>query len=366
MRIVYLARASSIHTVRWVNQLTQRGHDIYILSISEADPLQWIDPGVKVIKLPFPRPHGYYLNVFKTKKILRELKPDLLHAHYASGYGTLARQVKFHPLLLSVWGCDVLEFPFQSTLKKRIIKKNLRAADYLASTSHVMKEQTEKLIRPQNPVHITPFGVDCDTFKPIEKFRRSIREDEFIVGTVKYLGKPSGIEYLVRAFSILKENYTGTKRLRLIIAGDGSQKRKLEQLAEELNIGQETTFLGNISHSEIPALLNRFSVTVFPSLWESFGVSIIEASACGLPVITSDVGGLPEVVQDGVTGLIVPREDPPAIAEAIGKLLDNKSLREEMGKSGRQFVLQHYEWHENVDRMEALYKKIEAEFQKQK
>jgi glycosyltransferase involved in cell wall biosynthesis len=97
---------------------------------------------------------------------------------------------------------------------------------------------------------------------------------------------------------------------------------------------------------------------------ESFGVAIIEASACGVPVIVSDAGGLPEVVVDGQTGYIVPRNNPQAAAEKIVNLINDKNARVAMGRAGREFVLKNYEWKENADRMEKLYKEIINDYKK--
>jgi len=95
---------------------------------------------------------------------------------------------------------------------------------------------------------------------------------------------------------------------------------------------------------------------------ESFGVAIIEASACGVPVVVSNAGGLPEVVVDEQTGFIVPRNNPKEAAERFLRLLRNLQLRKEMGNAGRQFVLENYEWKENADRMECLYETIVKEY----
>jgi len=110
---------------------------------------------VKVYHLPFQGNKGYFLNVPFARKLLRKIKPNLLHAHYASGYGTLGRFCGFHPYVLSVWGSDVYDFPYVLPLKMRLLQKNLRGADLIASTSHVMEKymlHRSELI----PSHLTP------------------------------------------------------------------------------------------------------------------------------------------------------------------------------------------------------------------
>jgi len=97
---------------------------------------------------------------------------------------------------------------------------------------------------------------------------------------------------------------------------------------------------------------------VAPSVSESFGVAVVEASASGLPVVASRIGGLSEVVRDRVTGILIPPRDPMAIANSLDELLENESLRSELGKNGRKFVLENYEWTENASRMEHIYESL--------
>ena len=110
-------------------------------------------------------------------------------------------------------------------------------------------------------------------------------------------------------------------------------------------------------HADVPDWLNRFDIYAAPSRLESFGVAVIEASACAVPVVVTDVGGLPEVVIADRTGLIVPREDVPALQAALKRLVLDARLREELGREGRRHVAETYEWERCVDRMERCYER---------
>ena len=359
MKIIFLGGAGSIHTIRWVNSLSEKGLEVILVSLKgEVETIGKINDNVKVIYLPFGTKLGYYLNVFALKKIISKEKPDLINAHYASGYGTLGRLSGFNKKLLNVWGSDVYDFPNESKLKKRIIEKNLKNYTAIASTSYCMAEETKKYLENKSKeIFITPFGVDTEKFKNlnIEK-----KENEITIGIVKTLTEKYGIEYLIKAIKELEnildiENY---KKIRLLIYGKGELKNKLEDLTKELQIEDKVIFKGYISNEDVPKALNEMDIFVVPSINESFGVAAVEAMACEIPVIASSVGGLKEVIVDKETGYLVPKKDHKEIAKYLKKLILDKNLRTSLGKNGRKRVLENYDWNSNVDYMIKIYREI--------
>lgn len=358
LKIALLAGISSIHTTRWANALADRGHDIHLITQHRGGDV--VSANVKLHYLPFQGNKGYFLNVPFLRILLRKLKPDLLHTHYASGYGTLGRLCGFHPYLLSAWGSDVYDFPYESPFKMRLLQKNLRAADLIASTSHVMAQQTHKICEGLSKIRVTPFGIDVKSFKPSNTQKNS---DTITVGTVKKLSLKYGIDTLIKGFaeardSLMKTDKQTASKLRLLIVGSGEDRDSLERLANSLNISNVTEFTRAVPYASVPDYLNKLDIYVAASRLdsESFGVAILEASACALPVIVTDVGGLPEVVEGGVTGKIVQRDDPHALAKAIEELIIDEKLRKRMGQAGVQRVIDHYTWEDSVLIMEEVYK----------
>ncbi|MEI8011487.1 MAG: glycosyltransferase [Candidatus Omnitrophota bacterium] len=351
MKIALLSGANSIHTTRWANAFALKGHEVHL--ITQHLPGELLIPAVKVHLLSIKSKWGYFLNVFYLKYLLNQIKPDILNAHYASGYGTLARLSGFHPLVLSVWGSDVYDYPFESKFNFWMVKKNLMHADMVCSTSYAMADQTRKICPSLKDIRITPFGVDLKRFDR----QSSVPENEFVVGIVKTLEPKYGIEYLIKAFAVVKQKYQGNKKLKLMIAGKGSQLESLKSLAESLKIS-EVVFMGYVPHIQVSKVFNQFSVVVILSESESFGVAAIEASACELPVVVSNVGGLPEVIKDGRTGFVVPAKDPESAAVAILKLIDDEGLCQSMGAEGRRLVVQEYDWDKNVDLMLGIFREV--------
>lgn len=350
MKITLLSAASDIHTLRWANGLAGRGHDLDLISLHP--PLQGLDPKVGLHLLPWPPPAGYYLNALRLRRLLRRIKPELVNAHYASGYGTLARLSGFTPTALSVWGSDVFDFPEASPRHRRLVRKNLRAADRVFSTSRIMADQVQRLEPSLAQARLTPFGVDTKRFRPGQG-KEPASGRPLVVGTVKKLDHKYGIDVLLQAFAGIGDR----SGIRLLIVGQGPQEQSLKELAASLDLEGRVEFSGRVEHDRVPAVLQQMDVFAALSRLdsESFGVSVLEASACGLPVLVSEAGGLPEVVRPGETGLIVPREDVRAAAAALQKLTADEELRQRLGRAGRRFVQKNYDWEHCLDLMEEGY-----------
>ena len=186
MKIIVLSGADSIHTVRWTNAYASLGHTVHLITLPDH-PVRKdkLNDGVSIHYLKFPSPLGYFLNAIELNRLCKQINPDVINVHFASGYGTLARMSRIHPYVLSVWGSDVYDVPFQSKLKHSIVKRNLKNADALASTSYAMTLQTKKVLG-QNDINIavTPFGVDINEFSPsINPAPKD--ENVFLFGTIK-------------------------------------------------------------------------------------------------------------------------------------------------------------------------------------
>lgn len=365
MKIALLANAESIHTIQWVKYLARQGHQIFV--ISQNKKTNEFPSEIPLFILPYNGFLGYFLNIRYLRKILKEVKPDILNAHYASGYGTSARLANFHPYVLSVWGSDVFEFPLRSFLHKYLLKKNLSAADTIASTSRAMCHQTQQFLIAGRPISITPFGVDFSKFS--RKKTSKGDQDIITVGTVKTLKHVYGIDILIhslaKVYSLLQQqNSTLAERIKFRIVGGGEDLLKLQQLARNLGIEHILTFVGKVEHDAVPQELAKLDIYVALSRQESFGVAVLEAQAMGLPVVVSNVGGLPEVVKPGETGYIVETENPDQAAEMILKLILNQQLREDFAMNAENFARQNFSWEACAQQMQKVYQDTLVSFKK--
>lgn len=372
MKIALLSSASSIHTIRWANGLAEAGLEVHV--ISQHSQLEPMNDKVKIYILPFRGLIGYFTMVPTVKRILKKIQPDIVNAHYASGYATTAHLVGYHPWILSVWGSDVYDFPNKSPIHRMLIRKNLLSSDKVASTSVCMARQTNSFTPELENIAITPFGVDTKYYDSLTDslFKRD-NTNEIVIGTVKTLAPKYGVDTLIRAFACILKDFSNNhpdivSKLRLRLVGDGPQRATLENLTQRLNIADRVDFIGRVNSNNVPLELNELDIYVALSRLdsESFGVAIIEAGAAGRPVVVSNVGGLPEVVIKDKTGFIVPKDDPQAAAKAISTLILDQQLRVDMGEAGKRHVTQTYDWNICIATMVSLYKETINEYNNKK
>lgn len=361
MKLFILSDPSSIHTKRWVSSLSQKGIEIFLFGVNHTDDefyKKYSNVTVYAVNITSNfkgtslRKLKYLTVLVTLKKKIKEFQPDALHAHYASSYGFLGALAGFHPYFISVWGSDVYDFPKISFFYRAILKYNLSKADCVLSTSKIMAKETNKYTCKR--IEITPFGVDLNKFKKEDNFKH---KNEFIVGTVKTLSSVYRIDLLIKSFKLVLEKNPNVN-LRLQIIGDGPDKDKLQLLTNALSIDKYVDFLGMVENNQLPNYYNNFSIFVALSDSESFGVVAVESMACECPVIVSNADGFMEVVVDKETGYIVPKGDIELTANAIQQFVDDGSLRERMGRKGRDRVESLYDWDKNVETMIHIYNTI--------
>ena len=364
LRLMILADAASAHTVRWVQALAGRGHEILLFTLMPPPAEVYEDltnvsvvwPGIGADIARISEGALGKLRYLRALPLLlaqaRCWKPDLVHAHYASSYGLLATLARVRPRIVSVWGMDVFSFPRRSDLHRRLMRWVLGSADAVLSTSHVMRERVYELV--DRSVVVTPFGIDTHRFCPPSVPRSP---DCLCVGTVKALEEKYGIDYLLRAFAIVLQKGVHPVGYRLLIVGGGSCRDQLERLAMDLGIIDKVQFIGACVYADVHLWHQALDVAVYPSIdpSESFGVAAVESQSCGVPVVVSRIGGLPEVVVDKVTGTVVAPRDADALAAAILEILDDPALRRRMGESGRRHVVDVYSIETCVEVMEKVY-----------
>ena len=357
MKILFLSAADNYHTKKWCSYFISKGHQVHVISLTEGNidgaVVHYLDCGVKTSDCDLKK-LKYLTVVKKVKKIICEIDPDIVNAHYASSYGMIAALSNINRYVLSVWGADIYDFPQKSLLHKLYIKYVLKKASFIFSTSNAMASEINKYTNKK--IYITPFGVKTDIFSPDKRSRKN--DGKLVIGTIKALTPKYGIDVLLKAIKILRDNTDFNINLR--IAGKGDYEFEYKQLAKDLKISDITDWLGFISQEDVAKEWANMDIAIIPSTLnsESFGVSAVEAEACGVPVIISDIPGLMEATNPSISSLVVKRKDPKELANAIEKLANNPNLMKQMGKKGREFVIKKYSYDICFKHIENLFIKI--------
>ncbi|PKP01636.1 MAG: glycosyltransferase family 4 protein [Bacteroidetes bacterium HGW-Bacteroidetes-6] len=356
-KILLLSDINSAHTKKWAAVLANKGFAVGIFSLSQANDNWFEKAGIELLSESgfsngkFHQTQAKkisYINRRKAvRKAIKQFQPDILHAHYASSYGLLGAMAKFHPYFISVWGSDVLLFP-SNPLNKAILRFNFRKADKIVVSSHTLAQACRKFTRKKT--QIIPFGVDTNLFATSDRSNRN----NICIGTVKSLEKVYGIDLLIETFAQLVSQFP-QQNISLTIVGDGTQKENFIQLAQHLGISDKIQFMAPVSQTELVKIYHSFDIAVFLSRSESFGVSVLEASATALPVVVSKTGGLTEVVDDKITGFQVESGNINDAAARIAQLISDHQLRLQMGMNGRRKVVDEYEISQTISTICNLY-----------
>lgn len=295
----------------------------------------------------------------KMVEVARYEKLDLVHAHYAIPHATsalLAKQILNGNLKIvtTLHGTDITLVGQEPSFEP-LMKYSIESSDVVTSVSEFLKRETIEKYGVEKDIIAIPNFIDTDVFHPVDgrNLRRLLAPgDEKVLVHVSNFRAVKRVGDAIKAFKIILDS--GIKA-KFLLVGDGPDRGECEALARELGIWQQTRFLGK--QAELASILSISDVFLIPSGNESFGLSALEAMACGVPVISSDVGGLPEVNVDGKTGYIVKMGDVAELAKKILELLTDSELHLRMSKAALAHAVGNFTKEQIVPIYEAAYEK---------
>ncbi|HPN54436.1 MAG TPA: glycosyltransferase [Candidatus Moranbacteria bacterium] len=291
------------------------------------------------------------------KKLAKMNSYDLIHSFSLVPFGFACRRLgkKINvPFIISLRASDVIANQarpgfLHNTVAKKIIEAWESASFIVASSQWLASVELKS--KPLRKISIIYNGVDTKYFSPNPDKKKA--DDVFTVVCSLPFESENGIRFLIQAFNILIRRY---ENLRLVIMGDGRERASLEQLAMGLNLDKKVIFTGIIPQEKMLEYYQSASIFVSPSLRENFEKSIVEALACGLPVVATDVGAAREFVEDTENGFIVEPRNSYQMAENIEKFLLDSKLAEKMGEKSREFS-EKIDWERVAGKYFDLYKK---------
>jgi L-malate glycosyltransferase len=354
IRILLIGDLWYLHVRRWALGLARYGIDVSVLSETNRNL-----PGIRVISSTVPpwrpwRPRrwlGRWQSVFR--RAINEVSFDLIHLHYPHPYSLFLGDIGNYPLIVSTWGSEIVPMVVESDRDRERKVSFLRRANRVVASSQFLADATAHYAgMDRNRIVMHYWGVDLDQFRP-----RAEPCNEPVIGFAKNLAQPYGAEYLIDALPQVLRVLPGT---RVLMLGRGNLESSLRRRADRLAVGETIQWVGPIDHSLMPDYYSRMALSVMPSTHpsETLGLSALESQAMGVPVVASRIGGIPESVVDGETGILVPPRDSQALAAAILELLLNRDLRNRLGRQGRPHVERHFDWRRTMESMIELYRGV--------
>ena len=307
------------------------------------------------LQLPF------FMLAFILKTALVARRCDLIHAHWVlSGLVALcSQQAVRRPYVLSLRGSDANVGLNSKGLVKWVLGLVGRRSDALISVSQVIDAAVRRERYTDDPL-LLENGVDMDVYRPLDgqghREHLGLPDGARVIVSVGNLVAMKGYDILISALPEIAES---NPNAFLVLIGDGQERERLMAQAASQGLEDRVRFTGYLPPNEVPAWLNVADVFVLPTLSEGRPNVVLEAMACGRPVVATRVGGIPEIVEDGRTGFLVEPRQPRQLAERISILLGDRDLGQKMGRAGRQTLIDRgLTWDHHVDRLVEIYEDV--------
>jgi glycosyltransferase involved in cell wall biosynthesis len=307
-------------------------------------------------------PDGIYISTLryqfslahKLPKFIKELNLDLIHpvaphadillrasvlkipkvlTYHSTGFGqrkgTVDSQVRFTKLDSSEKKFQIL-YPFVRLFEK----VSLARSKHIIAVSNYVRDQLITEYGYKEKITVIPNGIDINVFKPSKK-KNNRKEKVLFTGQII---ARKGVQFIIKAMPQVLKEHPDTV---LVLAGTGNSG-PYRRMLQDMKIPQRNFEFCSVDYQDMPQLYNQADIFVFPSLVESFPMSVLEAMACGLPAVASDVGDMPSLIKEGITGFMINKGDYNALANRINLLLDDVTLRTEMSQNARDLVVENY------------------------
>jgi glycosyltransferase involved in cell wall biosynthesis len=358
MRICVIGNPNSIHIQRWLRYFVQRGHEMHLIG---DVPLKVALPdGITFYDLPRQinrRKLRYAVWIWTTRRLVRRIQPDVLHAHRVASAGWLGAASGFHPFVVTSWGSDLLVSAKRSSNQRQLARWVLHRADYVTCVSELLAQAALELGADPQRVEVAFWGVDTEIFHPAPpsapdvgaplvlsiRAMRPIYDPLVIARAIpKVLARIPEATFAIRTYSV-----------------DDSLLTEFRTLVEEAGASSSVEYIGDLPGDQaIAELYRRAAVVVSVPLSDGTPQSVLEAMACGSVPVVSDLPSLRLWVQHEREALLAPVGDADAVADAIGRLLANRELHGRMRTAGLQMIGERADSSTLMAHYTALYRRL--------
>lgn len=347
MRICYIANSASSHTKKWVDYFLSLGHEVHVISHSNEDikgaRIHYINYSLK----------NFILKANLVHKKIRDINPDILHAHQANTCGLYAATSRGYDYILSTWGSDILVGPEKSFLLKKIAQYSLKRASFITSDSWHMTKKIIELGGREERIFTFPMGIEDEHIK--ERHKYTTEDNLLRVISIRRLERMFRIDIIIKGFYMA---LSSAPNMHLTVAADGNEMNSLKELVDMLKIKDKVSFTGSYNPHDVGKLLSGNDVFISIPESDSTSVSLLEGMYCGLfPVVC----GLPanrEWVRDGENGLVIDEVNEANVCSALLWCYNNKENMARVSPENIKIIEDKALWRNNSKIVEGLYYKM--------
>ena len=347
MKICYIANSASSHTVKWVNYFVSLGNDVHVISHSNV-PIK----GAKVHYINYSL-KNYPLMVHKVHKLIKNINPDILHAHQVNTCGLYAVSLKGYKTIVSAWGSDILVAPNKSFIMKKIVQYVIKHSYFITSDSHYMSKAIIKLGGNKSKILTFPMGVETSLTN--YKHIYSTSKSKINVLSYRRLEKIYNIDIIIKGFSkILKKH----DNIYLNIAASGSEFNSLLTLVKSLKIENHVKFWGAFNSNDLGNLITANDIFISIPSSDSTSVSLLESMCCGVFPIVSNLPANLEWIEDKKNGLVINSINEVEVEKALNWCIENFSKFPIIAEKNIELIHKKALWKNNSKIILNLYNDI--------
>lgn len=357
------------------------GHDVFVVNPipgSQNGIEQVTDENIPTFRIYFSEPSNKFAHIAsRSLSLVRGLnqlfedsgRPDVLHQH-DHRFSTFAMQwmSRSIPWIWTNHTSSFLNDYDRGLLRRWLIKHSYRGVDGLITVSDELYEKSCKLWKDSTNVKQIPNGVDVSKFSPEKEVHRGyfgLEEDEFVVLCPRRMAPKNGVIYMARAAEQLADRHPNINWRFVFLGGDPVGDPEKDKYAEKVkatvsreSLQGQISLLGDLPLEDMPRINACADVIVMPSLMEAVSLSALEGMSTQKPVVATNVGGLPQIIHHEETGLLVPPEDPEALADSIYRLYRDRELRRDIARTARELVVEQYSWNAIARKTVTFYQRI--------
>lgn len=355
MRICFISLGTFTHIGAYLDYFRQAGHDVSFLSLSPS-PERGVPTYNVGLGSRYSETRGkwkYPISMIRARKLLKRLKPDIVHAHYATSAGLAALVCGFHPTVVTVHGSD-LTVGIKSRIWRPLLRRIFEHADCVNAVSRDLAKMVLSLGTETKKVETLTLGIDTDKFAFVERRAPDASRGLRLVCT-RRLEPVFDHQTIISALVLLKEK--GIK-FHATIVGDGSMRDTLKEQVRAVGLDGRVSFTGRVHNDELPEILRLHDVYLSASLWDGTSLSLLEAMATGLFPIVSDIKANSAWLSHNADGLLHKVGDAADLANCIIQLCSNPHLAVDAAGRNREKIVRSASRKTNMKRLEGIYQEL--------